>query len=369
MKKLLSALLVCTLFCGVLPCYSAAQGERPLVDASAFTLIEQSEGRTILSQNEKVRLPMASTTKIMTCIVVLEHCDITEEVTVFEEAVGTEGSSAYLRVNERLSVEDLLFCLMLQSANDAAVALAIHTAGSIEDFAYLMNDKAKRLGLKDTHFTNPHGLDNSEHYTTASDLAKLTSYALNNSHFSRIVSSKRHTVGKDDHTRTLTNDNKLLFSLDGCIGVKTGYTIRSGRCLVSACTIEDTTLVCVTLHCKNDWETHKRLFDYGFSSIKRFSYEGFHAELPVLGGSGTLFVSSDAYSFIEDPGSAVTFEPICPHFLCAPIYAGDTVGYLLVMLNGTAIDSLAITARQDAILPPSKSFLERIICGFLSIFK
>ena len=369
MKKLILLILVLSLLLTGLPLSVSAQVTKPAVDATAVILMEASTGQILYEKNANAPLPMASTTKIMTCLVVLEHCDPNEVITVPTDAVGVEGSSAYLRHGEQISIIDLLYCLMLRSANDAASALAIHTAGSIEEFARLMNEKAQKLGLENSHFTNPHGLDHEEHYASAADLAKLTAHALENESFCRIVSTKSYLAGSGENQRALTNHNRLLYSLEGCIGVKTGYTIRSGRCLVSACKREDTTLICVTINCRADWQSHKDLYSYGFSKVKRVLYSGFEGTLPVAGSTLRVPVYAEGYALLTEPESQVSFSLNCPHFLFAPIDKGERVGQVLVVLNGTTIDTIPIYAEENLVLPPEKGPIARFFSAIISFFQ
>lgn len=240
----------------------------PRVSAESAIVIEASGGNVIFEKDADTRRPMASTTKIMTALVALEAGDTSREVTVPSGAVGIEGSSVYLETGDKLSLDDLVWALMLESANDAAAAIAINVAGSVDAFAELMNAKAKEIGLENTHFTNPHGLDNEEHYTTARDLAKLAAHALSNQKFREIVSTYRHNITVGDETRYLLNHNKMLRLYDGAIGVKTGYTKRSGRCLVSAAERNGVTLVAVTLNAPDDWRDHMAMLDYGFTKYE-----------------------------------------------------------------------------------------------------
>jgi D-alanyl-D-alanine carboxypeptidase (penicillin-binding protein 5/6) len=217
----------------------------------------------------------ASTTKIVTAITVIQNCDNLDEIiTVNNKSIGIEGRSIYLRKDEKLSVRDLLYGLMLRSGNDSAVALAYHVGGTEENFVNMMNELCVEVGTKNTHFSNPHGLDEDNHYTTAYDLALVTAYALNNPVFAEIVSTKHHTIPETNTSekRYLTNKNRLLNSLDGCIGVKTGFTSRAGRCLVSAIDRNGITLVCVVLNCGPMFEESVALLnsaysEYNFSPI------------------------------------------------------------------------------------------------------
>ena len=221
--------------------------------AKAAVVMETSSKRLIFSKNENQKLPMASTTKIMIAITVIEHCkDLDEKFEVSKKSIGVSGTSLYLKEGDCYSARDLLYALMLISGNDASVALAERVAGSTSEFVTLMNSLAQKIGATNTHFANPHGLDADGHYTTAYDLALITSYALENDIFCDIVSTKNHKITNGDgQNRYLKNKNKLLFSLDGCIGVKTGYTDDAGRCLVSAIEKDGMRLVCVVLNCRD----------------------------------------------------------------------------------------------------------------------
>ncbi len=242
--------------------YTVTAGTYIQNSAEAALLLDATEGRILFEQNSKKRLPMASTTKIMTAIVVLENMPLDYVVTVDAQAVGVEGSSIYLYKGEQLTCRDLLYGLMLESGNDAAVALAVAVGGTVERFVMLMNEKAAELGLKDTHFENPHGLPNDNHYTTALDLAILTDYALGDKTFSEIVATKKTTACNG--LRYYVNHNRLLFSYEGMIGVKTGYTAASGRCLVTAARRNGKTLIAVTLNDYYGSADHVRMLDAGF---------------------------------------------------------------------------------------------------------
>ena len=206
-------------------------------------MLDALSGRVLYEKDPRTRSLIASTTKIMTALIVCQQCNVLDRVRIPAEAVGVEGSSMYLCEGEVLTIQELLYGLMLRSGNDAAAALAIHCGGTIEGFAALMNDKARELGLHDTHFVNPHGLDAPEHYSTARDLAALTAYAMADPIFARTVGAKTITVGE----RVLTNHNKLLWQLPGCEGVKTGYTKAAGRILVSSATRDRRRVIAVSI--------------------------------------------------------------------------------------------------------------------------
>lgn len=237
--------------------------------AVSAALLDANSGALLYGKNENKRLPMASTTKIMTALVALDTLPLDRVIEIPKGAVGVEGSSIYLFEHEKITVENLLYGLMLESGNDAATALAIACAGDVESFADMMNSKAREIGLIDTHFTNPHGLENSEHYTTAYELAFLAATALKNPDFRRIVSTKSLAVKvcTGESSRYFVNHNRLLKSFDGAIGVKTGFTKSAGRCLVSAAQRNGETYVAVTLNDGNDWKDHTSMLDFAFENF------------------------------------------------------------------------------------------------------
>ena len=343
---------------------------RPSVYAEGYVLLEKEDHLKIAGENEHLSLSPASTTKIMTCLVVLEETDSEEEVVVSENASLTEGSSAYLRKGEHLTVKELLYCLMLSSANDAATALAEHVAGSVEAFAEKMNAKARSLGMKNTHFSNPHGLDDPEHRTTAYDLAILACAALDNPDFAKIVATKHTTIGKDESRRTLTNHNRLLFSLNGCIGVKTGYTIHSGRCLVSACRRNGTTLVCVTLNCRNDWESHANLYAYGFDTVRRFTFEGVTLYIPLAGAEQRkIEVYSQNLSLLGSSDSRITSKIYAPDYLYPPLDEGSVVGQIEIFLDGKLYRTLPLLSGEQVVEPPQPGLWKRLWLFLRSLFR
>lgn len=234
--------------------------------ASASALIEASTGKLLLKGNCDSHLPMASTTKTMTALVVLENCSMSEIVEIPREAQGVEGSSMYLKAYEKVSVEDLLYGLMLLSGNDAAVALAIHVGGSVEGFVDMMNERAELMGLRDTHFVTPNGLHDDEHYTTAYELALIGAEALKNEDFRTIVSTQYHTSSTGSTSRTMKNKNALLWDYDDALGIKTGYTMAAGRCLLFAAERDGMMLVGAVLNCRPMFDVASQMLDYGFSN-------------------------------------------------------------------------------------------------------
>jgi D-alanyl-D-alanine carboxypeptidase len=320
-----------------------AQAAAPAVSAQSAILMDADTGRVLYEKDAHRRSLIASTTKIMTAVVVLEQCDLTDRVQVQPEAVGIEGSSMYLREGEILSVKELLYGLMLQSGNDAAVALAIYCGGTAEDFVSLMNDKAARLGLTDTHFGNPNGLDAPDNYATALDMARLTAYALQNQDFRTIVAAKTATAGD----RTLVNHNKLLWRYEGAIGVKTGYTREAGRILVSAAERDGRTLIAVTFNAPSDWNDHAALLDYGFMA---FSVTDVVMAGQALGTAAVVGGTAETVSLVAaDPVTAALAaeeQPevrlFAPRMVYAPVRAGETAGYAEVWLGDRLLGTTAL---------------------------
>lgn len=219
----------------------------PDTNSRACVVIDRNTNTILYGKNEKQKRKMASTTKIMTATVIIENFNLNDTIEVSKKAAGTGGSRLGLKFGDKITINDLLYGLMLRSGNDAAVALAEYAGGSIEGFAELMNKKASELGLTNTHFETPHGLDSDEHYTTAYELAILSNYALNNPTFAQIVGTKNYTITINGYPKQLNNTNELLGNLNGVYGVKTGFTNGANRCLVTACKRNDMDIICVVL--------------------------------------------------------------------------------------------------------------------------
>ena len=325
------------------------------VSARSAVLLDARSDRVIYEKNKDEPMPMASTTKIMTAIVVLESCPLDKIVKIDERSVGIEGSSIYLKSGETLTVKELLYALLLESANDASVALAIATCGSEAAFVEKMNEKAQTLGLTSTHFTNPHGLYDEEHYTTAYELAVIADYALKNQDFAQIVGTKKMTIplNNGEGTRILINHNRLLRSFEGVNGVKTGFTKKSGRCLVSSAEIDGTRLICVTLNAPNDWRDHTSLLSYGFDRLESFKLAekgSYLIEIPVVGGKASTVLATNGEEL------TVTLEKgennICAHLItnsliCAPLSKTDTVGKIVFYNNGEEIGEISLYPVKD----------------------
>lgn len=278
----------------------------------SYVLIESSSNRVLKSENEHARLPMASTTKIMTAIIAIERLKLDDVVTIPKEAVGIEGSSIYLKLGEKVPVLDLLYGLMLRSGNDSAVALAIHTSGSVSKFVTLMNEKAKELALKNTHFQNPHGLSSKEHYTSAYDLALIASYAMKNATFKKIVGTKSY-VSKgetEEENRYFANKNRILYNYSGGNGIKTGYTIEAGRCLVASSEKNSMQVIAVALNYYDYFDFCSHLMDYAYENFemkKVIDKSTPYATVSVKKGgkikSAELFAKNDCFYPIKKDGS------------------------------------------------------------------
>ncbi len=341
----------------LLPCNVQA------ISAQKAILVDGETGRVLYEKNAHSRSLVASTTKIMTALVVCEQCNVLDRMRVPKEAVGIEGSSMYLKEGEVLTVQELLYGLMLHSGNDAAVALAIYCGGTVEGFVQLMNDKAHRLGLKNTHFENPNGLDSPGHYSTAADLATLTAYAMKNPLFAQTVSTKNVRIGN----RSLQNHNKLLWRVDGADGVKTGYTIAAGRILVSSAQRNGRRLICVTINDGNDWVDHKTLLEDGFS---KYQVQTVVTEGQVLGVRYLLGCQADTVpvvaqeSFSFPLAKEETPQVVLSNmgFVYGPVVAGGDGGCAYILLDGKVVGKVPVTYEKTVELQkeePKKHFWQR----------
>ena len=317
------------------------------VSAKAAILMHADSGRVLYEKNADEHMLIASTTKIMTAIVVLEHCDLDDLVEVDSRSAGIEGSSMYLKAGESYTVEDLLYGLLLVSGNDAASALALHVADSMEEFAELMNAKAAELGMTESSFKNAHGLDEEGHYSTARDMAKLAAYCMGNEDFARIAGTVSHTVGE----QTLVNHNRLLREYDGCLGLKTGYTMAAGRTLVTCAERDGARYVCVTLNDPDDWDYHKALYDWAFAnySFAEVIPAGLSYEVPLISGAemtAPAETEGAAYALIQN-GESYDMELELPAFAFAPISEGERAGRAVACSDGQEIASVRIVYSED----------------------
>ena len=310
------------------------------ISAKAAVVYNGETGEVLYERNPHDRLPMASTTKIMSALLVLERDDLDEPFTVDSDAVMTEGSSMGLTEGDEVTLRDLACGMLLPSGNDAANAAAVRVAGSVEDFVKLMNLRAVQLGMYDTHFVTPSGLDDytDNHYSSAADMARLAYAAMQNENFREICGLKKAKVhfGSPPFDRWLTNTNKLL-DVSGFTGIKTGFTDKAGRCLVSACMRDGCELICVTLSDPNDWRDHKALMDYGFSKTHQVRLRAAVQSLTVRSADGRQ-ISCDVPEMVismTDEGRARTEVKLyIEHFIYEPFAAGDKVGEAVFELDG-----------------------------------
>lgn len=317
------------------------------VSAKSAILMDAATGRILYSKMPDEKSLIASTTKIMTALVICEQCNVLDRVRIPKEAVGIEGSSVYLKEGEVLTIQELLYGLMLQSGNDAATALAIYCGGTVEGFVQMMNDKAKTLGLENTHFENPHGLDGKDHYSTARDLGALASYAMQNPIFAKIVSTKSIKAGE----RFFKNHNKLLWQLEGADGVKTGYTRSAGRILVSSATRMDRRLVAVTINDPCDWLDHATLINDGFQRYKesKIVVQGQtvgHTE--IAGGQFKqveVLAKEDFSCYLSEEEKVEIYLPSLG-FVYAPVAEGQSAGYAQVYLDNHCIGKIPLVYGQ-----------------------
>ena len=338
------------------------------ISAKKAIVMDAATGRCLYEKDADSRSLIASTTKIMTALIVCEQCNVLDRMKIPKEAVGVEGSSIYLKEGEVLTLQELLYGMMLHSGNDAATALAIFCGGTVEGFAELMNDKARLLGMYNTHFVNPHGLDAPEHYSTARDLAVLAAYAMKNPIFAQTVSTKTVKIGE----RSLRNHNKLLWQVEGADGVKTGYTKAAGRLLVSSAERQGRRLVAVTIDDGNDWVDHAHLLNQGFADyqISQIVAKGqCLGTVEIFSGSqrrvNVLAAEDFSYPLAEKEKPYIVLQP--PGFEYAPVKQGNIAGYAYICIGDTAVGKVPVVYGQsveETATPKEpfwKKWIERII--------
>ena len=325
--------------------------------------MDADSGRVLYARNPDKQMLIASTTKIMTALVAIENATLSDVVTVKRAYTLAEGSSMYLKEGEKLTLETLLYGLLLCSGNDAALAVADYVGGSVDKFVGLMNEKAAALGMANTSFANPNGLDDEKHYSTARDMAVLAAAAMDNETLVRLCSTRSVSVGG----RVMTNHNKLLGMVPGCIGLKTGYTKAAGRTLVSCAQRGGQRLVAVTLQDGNDWADHAALLEYGFATYpaKRLATLGGSVKtLTVEAGSRATVeaVAAESFSWPLASGEKVITRLDLPDKLTAPLSAGQVLGQAIYTLNGKELGrvDLLCGANVAVTLPEPKSLLGRM---------
>ncbi len=359
MKRFTGVLLaVCILLFGM-PSVRANAVE---VSAKACILMEAATGRVLYEKNAQQKLPMASTTKIMTTLLCIESGGLDEEFIVDNEAIHVEGSSMGLQENDVVTKRDLCFGMLLPSGNDAANAAAVAVAGDIPSFIEMMNQRAEEIGMMHTCFVTPSGLDGEGHGASAYDMALLTRTAMQNPTFRNIccMPSANVNFGNPPYARTLYNTNKLLNLYEGTVGVKTGFTDEAGRCLVSACERDGVMLLCVTLNAPDDWNDHMRLYDYGFSSVQCTELKPPNALKQSVAGSDVQEIPLSVSESVQIGAwngdvSAVTCRVRKPPFSYAPIEKGDEIGTLDYFYENTLIASVPLCAEESAKIPSNES--------------
>ena len=365
----------------------------PTINSRAAIVYERSSGKILYGKEENEKRKMASTTKIMTAIVVLENTNLDDIVTISSKAAGTGGSRLGLHKDDKISIQDLLYGLLLCSGNDAAVALAEHVSGDLSNFANMMNSKATSLGLSSTHFVTPHGLDDDNHYTTAYELALITNYALKNDVFANLVKTKTYTISINNHPKTLSNTNELLGNLDGVYGVKTGFTNGANRCLVTAVKRDNMDIICIVLGADTKKDRTKdsiNLINYSFNNFKMVHIKekitnefvnwkicnssSFRVEKGVS-DSVDIIIQDIPYDFFPikcNQTDDMSIYIYCNTELTAPLPSGSTLGYLAVSVNNQTVLTLNLyNSNSIALKSPTKffnSFLKNYSYYLESIF-
>lgn len=325
-----------------------ARGAAPSTSAASAILVDGDSGRVLYEHNAHERRPIASITKLMTALVAVESTpDLAQEVTIKAEYTRAEGSSMYLREGEVLTLEALLYGLLLASGNDAALAVAGACAGDVDTFVAWMNQWAADLGMEDTHFANPNGLNDDNHYSTAADMALLARAVLERQVLAEMVATKSITIGE----RTLVNHNKLLWRYEGCIGMKTGYTDLAGRTLVSCAQRGEQTLIAVTLHDPDDWADHAALLDYGFATCPSFPLARAGKQVRTIPVTGSLnrFVPVETDRDVSYPlldSERVRAEVVLPDQVQAPVEAGQIAGRMTFWLGEEVIGETYLVYSQ-----------------------
>lgn len=373
LKKLLLSLFLVLFFS-----FNVYSADIPSLSAQSAILINADTKEIIYEKNAYQRRSMASTTKIMTSILAIESGRLNEVVTA--ENMSAEGSSIGLRTGNKLTLETLVWGMLLESGNDAAKLTANHIAGSEEAFAKLMNDKSVAIGMTDTNFVTASGLDDSQHYSTAFDMALLGAYAIKNPIFSEMCSAKVKAVDfiEPDISLTFSNHNRLLSMYDGVFGVKTGFTKKSGRCLVSACSRDGVNFVAVTLNAGDDWNDHIKLYDYGFENLR---YEDVYLRLPdsikVYGSEKNecnISISKSPLTVaVSENVNNLRQKIYLPSFVYAPVKKGEIIGKVELYSDNRLISVVNILAADDigsiSPIPEKESILKKLADRITDFFK
>ena len=363
-KNTIIILVLLVLIMNISYVYGEETEDKLNLSGESYILIDRDNGRVLMENNSHKKMPIASTTKIMTALIALEKGNIDDIIRIDDESVGVEGSSIYLKKDELITLNDLIYGLMLRSGNDAAVAIANHIGGTTEEFVKMMNSKAKSLGALNTNFVNPNGLNDDNHYSTAYDMALITKEAFKTDKFSNIVNSKSYTSDRDENNY-FYNKNKTLWEYEGGNGVKTGYTMISGRCLVSSASRNGLNLISVSLNARDWFNDNYQLLDYGFEKyspylifdkgqfMKKVQINKGNRENINLVAENTLF-----YPLKEGEKENIKIDIQSIDNIELPIKKGDILGYVSVYLGGKLIVKENLVSRDSI---EKQGFISRIL--------
>lgn len=347
------------------------------ISAKGAVVLNAQTGEVLFGQNEHKKLPIASTTKIMTGLLAFEEENLDEVFTVDKNAIKVEGSSIGLREGDKINLRDLTVGMLLRSGNDAANAVAVRVSGSLENFAKKMNQRAQEIGMKNTNFVTPSGLHHDNHYSTAYDMALLAKEALKNQDFAKAVSTKIAAVefGDPVSKRYFGNTNKLLKTYEGAIGVKTGFTKKAGRCLVTAVRRDSLTLVCVTLSASDDWNLHKKLYNNSFSKAQKVQVkqEEFQLKAPIISGvqaEVSVGLAQDS-TFSHISSGNLKKEIVLQNNLYAPITVNQRVGTVVYTVDNKVVQEVPLIAKESVARkeePPKRNLFQKIGDFFKNLF-
>lgn len=365
MKRVLSVFLCAVIFVGIGVLKTEALG----TSAEAHVLLDADNGIVLSENNKDKKMKMASTTKIMTALIALEYAAKDNKTVTFTKDMVAEGSSMYLRIGDKVKLTDLAAGMMMASGNDAANAIALTISGSFEEFAELMNERADKIGMKNTNFVTPSGLDDDNHYSTAFDMALLMAEAMNNQSFLSLSSASEKTVNfvyPEDKVSVYQNHNRLLKMYKSCTGGKTGFTKAAGRCLVTSAEKDGIRLIAVTLNAPDDWNDHISLYEYGFSSYLTADFDDRNMvfEIPLTGSEESFVTASvdEAMAFKVPANRIKDIEKniFLPQFVFAPVNEGDIVGKITYTLDGRELAKTYIRANSTVMEKKQKGFFSRL---------
>ncbi len=375
------AVIFSAIFLTVMSCFSVNAENEEYIDVSAKSaiLLCDNNDSVIFEKNSTEKLSMASTTKIMTTLLALEYAKKDNKTVTFTQDMIAEGSSMYLKVGDKVKLSDLAVGMMMVSGNDSANAVALTLGKTKEKFADMMNAKAEVIGMNDTHFVTPSGLDDEQHYSTAKDMAKLMQYAMQNKDFASLTAQKSmkvNFISPSDTVNVYYNHNKLLSMYEYCNGGKTGFTKKSGRCLVSSAQKDGVKLIAVTLNAPDDWNDHIRMYNYGFSKLQKVSGidEDFRFSADVVGGNQSTveLKPSESMSYVTENGEElnITRKLILDRFLYAPLDKGETVGSVQYYSGNKKIEEIPLVTTSEVVYKQvRKSVWESIADFFRNLFR